>query len=511
MKIHIVQKGDTLWKIAKKYGVNFEELKKMNSQLSNPDMIMPGMKIKVPTTGGTIKKEGPVNMGGKKEFPIAEQPFTKEVPIKEVPIKEVPIKEAPIKEVPIKEQPIIKETPKAPYTPKMPLQVVPEIDINNYYMTNMMNMTVKPELPPKPANILPEVKEVPKKEMPKIELPKKEMPLPVPPPPPPVQEAPCPPQEYCVPVTPIMPGPGFCPPYGGMPVAVQPCMPFPQMQAEMPAVSNAVPNMMPNMTPNAAPMAGETNIMPQHFTDESSSFMPQMPAMDPGFHSGGAGIAGMENPYPMAQAPGYPQAMGMDPGGYGMQPAYQQAPGAYGGMPMMHSQTPVDYGQMPAGFSGGYGQMPGGYPEGFGQFPAAGGYPAGMEYGAAAGPYGTGGYPAYGPTPYGYPQMMGPAPLGMGPEFEYGSPDRLGPATDTLEPHPPQGLPVGTGALGDCGCSEPTSALAQTNFVPPTPPIYSAPYTGPVDVAQPPFMNPYGMGPVDTSSYGMPGHQDESS
>ena len=80
MKIHIVQKGDTLWKIAKKYGVNFEELKKMNSQLSNPDMIMPGMKIKVPTTGGNIKKEAPIgtpsssgaktNLGGKKEMPI---------------------------------------------------------------------------------------------------------------------------------------------------------------------------------------------------------------------------------------------------------------------------------------------------------------------------------------------------------------------------------------------------------------------------------------------------------
>ena len=56
VKIHIVQKGDTLWKIAKKYGVNFEELKKMNSQLSNPDMIMPGMKIKVPTARSKYKE-----------------------------------------------------------------------------------------------------------------------------------------------------------------------------------------------------------------------------------------------------------------------------------------------------------------------------------------------------------------------------------------------------------------------------------------------------------------------
>ena len=95
----------------------------------------------------------------------------KEVPVKQQlkkcqlrPIKEVPIK-APIKEVPIKETPI-KEVPKTPYTPKMPLQIIPEIDINNYYLNNMTNMEVKqPKLPTKPTNILPEVK-VPQKEYP---------------------------------------------------------------------------------------------------------------------------------------------------------------------------------------------------------------------------------------------------------------------------------------------------------------------------------------------------------
>jgi len=96
VKIHIVQKGDTLWKIAKKYGVNFEELKKMNSQLSNPDMIMPGMKIKVPTAGANIKKEAPIgapkatiNKGVKKEMPKKEQPIIKEKPV--APIAEIPV------------------------------------------------------------------------------------------------------------------------------------------------------------------------------------------------------------------------------------------------------------------------------------------------------------------------------------------------------------------------------------------------------------------------------------
>nr|WP_286229262.1 SafA/ExsA family spore coat assembly protein [Neobacillus mesonae] len=528
MKIHIVQKGDTLWKIAKKYGVNFEELKKMNSQLSNPDMIMPGMKIKVPTTGGTIKKEGPIK---------AEQPFAKEVPIKEVPIKEVPIKEVPIKEVPIKEQPIIKEAPKAPYTPKMPLQVVPEIDINNYYMTNMTNMTVKPELPPKPANILPEVKEVPKKEMP---IP---APLPVPE---------CPPvQDYCVPVTPVMPGPGFCPPFGGIPMQM-PCPPV-QAPAQMMPVSNAVPNMLPNMTPNnPGPMMGGA-YMP-HYHDESSAFMPQMP-MNPGYNPGyNPGGPVMEGTYPQGAAPGFQQPMGMEPGAYGMQQAYQPMPGAYGGMPMGYGQTPAGYGEMPGGhpggypggygempggYPGGYGEMPGGYPGGYGempggypgghmQTPGAGGFPAGMEftpgapaapgipdgaYGPGAGAPYSGGYQPYGPTPYGYPQMMGTTPYTRGPEFDYESPERasqaIGAPIPLMQEASVQGLPTGAG--GDCGCGPGQPAGMPVDFVPPTPPIYSAPYTGPNDVAQPPFMNPYGIGPMGTSSYGMPGYHDESS
>ena len=339
MKIHIVQKGDTLWKIAKKYGVNFEELKKMNSQLSNPDMIMPGMKIKVPTTGGSIKKEAPIgtkpdtsiNIGAKKEVPIAEHPFAKEkpvpLPIKEAPIvKEKPIvKEQPIvKEKPIvKEQPIIKEAPKAPYTPKMPLQIIPEIDINNYYMTNMTNMTVQPQLPPKPANILPEVKEEPKKE------------IPVPPPAPikenpvfpqaPVQEMPIqvpPPQDYCVPITPVMPGPGFCPPFGGMPMP--PMMPYPAVQGAGYMPYPEMVHGIPGVNPAVAGMSG----MPgQFFHDESSSFMPQMPVVNPAYNPGAA----MGTQMPM-----------MDPAAYGQTPmGYGTAPMGYGGAPTGPTQMPM--------------------------------------------------------------------------------------------------------------------------------------------------------------------------
>jgi len=121
----------------------------------------------------------------------------------------------------------------------------------------------------------------------------------------------------------------------------------------------------------------------------------------------------------------------------------------------------------------------------------------------------------YGQMPYGYPQMSGP----MGAPVGYGAPEMAGPGPFMQPSNPSQGLPVGSG--GDCGCGAapvgmpgpaamPQQAAIPQNFVPPTPPIYSAPYTGPVNAAHPPYMNPYGMGPVGTSPYGMPGYQDES-
>ncbi|MEK4973487.1 SafA/ExsA family spore coat assembly protein [Niallia sp. FSL R7-0648] len=212
MKIHIVQKGDTLWEIAKKYGVNFEELKSLNSQLTNTDMIMPGMKIKVPTLGGSIKKEAP-QMGTKKEMPITMEPIVKEAPKKEMPVKETPKKEIPKKEVP-KEK---------PFTPKMPTPIIPEIDVTNYYSMNMTNVDVDidVEMKEKPAPVKPApVKPAPVKPAPTKPVPPKL--APVLPNQEPIQKDVCPPivpyQPYCYEVSPMMPGsgfpPGVCPPEG---------------------------------------------------------------------------------------------------------------------------------------------------------------------------------------------------------------------------------------------------------------------------------------------------------
>jgi hypothetical protein len=111
----------------------------------------------------------------------------------------------------------------------------------------------------------------------------------------------------------------------------------------------------------------------------------------------------------------------------------------------------------------------------------------------------------YGQMPYGYAQM-GSVPHAMGHEIE--SPSMTMPQMGA-QPSPVQGqMPVSTGAYGDCGCGVPP--VMPQNFVPTTPPVYSAPYTAPMNVAQPPYMNPYGMGPMSASSYAMPRYDDES-
>ncbi|GEL77465.1 LysM peptidoglycan-binding domain-containing protein [Tenuibacillus multivorans] len=48
MRIHVVQKGETVDSVAKKYGLSADELQNMNRQLSSVDQLLPKMKLKVP-------------------------------------------------------------------------------------------------------------------------------------------------------------------------------------------------------------------------------------------------------------------------------------------------------------------------------------------------------------------------------------------------------------------------------------------------------------------------------
>jgi spore coat assembly protein SafA len=47
MTIYIVQKGDTLWKIAKRYNVTLDAIIKANN-ITNPDLIYPGQRLIIP-------------------------------------------------------------------------------------------------------------------------------------------------------------------------------------------------------------------------------------------------------------------------------------------------------------------------------------------------------------------------------------------------------------------------------------------------------------------------------
>ncbi|MBD1381219.1 SafA/ExsA family spore coat assembly protein [Metabacillus arenae] len=288
MKIHIVQKGDTLWKIAKKYGADFEELKKMNSQLSNPDLIMPGMKIKVPTGGVPVKKETQVNFGSKKEMPIQKEapkvqhPFAKEKPKSVIDVEDIKPAEKPAKKPAEKPAEKAKEKAIKPYVPPVPEMKqpkYPEMDINNYYNMNISMMPNQPQVPPKPTNVFPNMmkpieevkgKEKPKKEAPsKVSPAKKEAPSKVSPAkkeeaPKEMENKPNMPNmnmgqmpnipnnvagaeenkmpqmvapayqqpPYMMPVSPVMPGTGLC----------YPCAPFPHYPAAMP-YGHGMPNM----------------------------------------------------------------------------------------------------------------------------------------------------------------------------------------------------------------------------------------------------------------------------
>lgn len=166
LKIHIVQRGDTLWDIADQYGVDFNELQAVNTHLSSPDMIMPGMKIKIPSQSKPVKEEKMQDKKTKKHVkeqpkPISPKPLAlkeddhkkpKEVkqktpkfeqqakekmpqipsvpPMMETPMYEQPMKAPmPKKEMP-KEKPMkekVKETKEVPKMPEMPEMEMPQI------------------------------------------------------------------------------------------------------------------------------------------------------------------------------------------------------------------------------------------------------------------------------------------------------------------------------------------------------------------------------------------------
>ncbi len=403
MKIHIVQKGDTLWKIAKKYGVDFEELKSMNTQLSNPDLIMPGMKIKVPSGNVAVKKEAPIQQAApiqqtapiQKEMPKTEHPFAKEKPKAVVDVEDTVPKEP------------VTEKPSKPYIPPVPNAQHPVytgMDVNNYYTVNMAMMPniSNPPLPQKPANVLPEITKVEAEEdkaepfylpeeekheedlkdmanMPNVpnmpNIPNMQMPAQT-------QPAMYQPQyvapQYMVPVSPVLPGSGLCPPYypmHPMPYGYSPAMmpqtqPYPYPTAVSPAEFDDDDDDDDDYEHHAAPnMHYPQAVAPAHFGQgfpvNPYAGVPVSPVLPgPGFGGYPNQVLGAYNeapnqPYPQAVAPAYDQGDcgcgGPAQAPYGYQMPMQQP--YFGQQPMMAPQSFAPYGQY--GFNPAQ-QMPGG-------------------------------------------------------------------------------------------------------------------------------------------------------
>ncbi|SHG73259.1 morphogenetic protein associated with SpoVID [Virgibacillus chiguensis] len=254
LKIHIVQKGDTMWEIAQQYGVDFEELKQLNSQISSPDMIMPGMKIKIPGNSKSVKQ---------KQIKEMQQPPT-EQPYKEIQKKPTPVIKEDDKEKPKMVKPEMPEMPPMPSMPPMPpmqqmytqpmMQMpVMEQEFQNYTTINFPHMTAQPKQEVKPVK-----KEKPKEEPKQVKAQQQPMPQPMPMMQPQVPMAPlcCYVMDPCYPQIPFQtvgPNPWAC---HGM---AMPSMPMPYehgqhasmmgmgSQGYMPTMGN---EMMPQMQAN---------------------------------------------------------------------------------------------------------------------------------------------------------------------------------------------------------------------------------------------------------------------
>ena len=104
VEVHVVQKGDTLWKISRQYGISFEELKRVNAHLANPDYIVPGMKIFLPDKAKGMGEVKQPSTGAGQVKKTEKAPITKTAP--------------PKVESKVSKQP--KPLPKVPKPPKVP-------------------------------------------------------------------------------------------------------------------------------------------------------------------------------------------------------------------------------------------------------------------------------------------------------------------------------------------------------------------------------------------------------
>ena len=148
MRVHIVQKGDTLWKIAKQYAVGFEEVKRLNAHLANPDYIVPGMEIYLPDTA--VKKEV--------KQAVKEQPK----PVKEMPVQEMKPAPAPTP-TPAPVQPVQKPLWQGNlyFQPPMPAPQPVPMPMPNWQTHVHVQPTMEQNITAPPQQMMPQVQPQP--------------------------------------------------------------------------------------------------------------------------------------------------------------------------------------------------------------------------------------------------------------------------------------------------------------------------------------------------------------
>ncbi|MBB5173218.1 SafA/ExsA family spore coat assembly protein [Texcoconibacillus texcoconensis] len=307
MKIHIVQKGDTLGKLAQYYGVDYEELKSVNDHLSNPDLIMPGMKIKIPSQSIPVRQETGyefVNEERKEQAPPKEQVKG----VKEEPAPPMP------EPAPAPAPAPAPEAPPAPHFHQQQQQVA-----QNQKMNMNFNVYKQPKMPAPPKKPKPEPK------MKKPKAPQKMMK------PKPVKHKPAP--VHCFdayPVSPVLPG---CAPSAGYPMnygyPMMGAQPYPMQDAHQYHWNQANWNnndnnnndhQMPWMNMNDEDAEHVPSpMMPMQAEQQTPEYGDVTQHQHPNGHMAPGMHPGYQQPAHQGMHPGYQQ-----PAHQGMHPGYQQ-------------------------------------------------------------------------------------------------------------------------------------------------------------------------------------------
>ncbi|MVO99661.1 LysM peptidoglycan-binding domain-containing protein [Paenibacillus lutrae] len=161
---HIVQQGDTLWKLSKAWGIPLKEIIEANAQLKNPSVLMTGEIVYIPKKGQNTGHPGQTGGSGSTEGSHTGTGGGGSIPGKKNTAPLPPAAPAPAPEQ--------VETPPQPEKEEAEIVIpLPEVKLE-------VQMELEPEPAPQPqVQPLPPVQpEVPQYQLPQIELPKIELP-----------------------------------------------------------------------------------------------------------------------------------------------------------------------------------------------------------------------------------------------------------------------------------------------------------------------------------------------